>query len=245
MSYGGPLGPPPPPGAGGPPGYGAPPGYGPPPGAGAGGPPGYGPPPGGYGAVNPYQAPAAMMGPTVGLVDPPGTGLKWLFIGGHLGYWLFAVGGMVISAALATPGEPPSGPALIGSFLPLFGALFLLMALVAAAVWLHKAWSSVPEQMRYTDGGRWITPGQAVGYNFIPLYGWFYWVFVSNLGLCDAINRTLAARGAPPRAPKGLAIAACICHLVPYCNLLVGPILWTVYLFMMDTARREMLARTA
>jgi len=221
------YGPPPPPGPGG-----SPPGYGPP--------PGFGPPAGGYSAANPYQAPGAIQA-TGALLDAPGSAMKWLYVAGHAGYWLFAVGGVVLAAVMASPDVGASDGAAVASMLPLLGLVFLVVALVAAMVWLHKAWGSVPEQMRYTDAGRWITPGQAVGYNFIPFYN-LYWVFVANLGLCEAINRTLVAQGKQPRAPKGLAIAACVSQLVPYCNLLVGPILWAVYMFMVDGARREMLS---
>ena len=176
------------------------------------------------------------------LVAPPGAAMKWLYIGGHAGYWLFAVGGVLLAAALSSDGGTPSDGAAFASMIPLLGVVFLLVALVAAMVWLYKGWESVPGQMRYTDAGRWITPGQAVGYNFIPFYN-LYWVFVANLGLCEAINRTLVAQGKQPRAPKGLAIAACVSQLVPYCNLLVGPILWAVYMFMVDGARKEMLSQ--
>ena len=66
---------------------------------------------------------------------------------------------------------------------------------------------------------------------------------MANIGLCEAINRTLVAQGKQPKAPKGLAIAACIGQLVPYCNMLAGPVLWTVYMFMVDGARKEMLSQ--
>ena len=176
------------------------------------------------------------------LVDLPGSAMKWLYMAAHAGYWIFAIAAVAIMVALTSPGGGSSDGSAIASFVPLFGVLFLIAAFAAAMVWVHKAWSSVPDQMRYTDAGRWITPGQAVGYCFIPFYNIFYWQFVSNLGLCEAINRTLAAQGKPPRAPKGLAIAACVSQLIPYCNLLVGPILWAVYMFMVDGARKEMLS---
>ncbi len=178
------------------------------------------------------------MGP---LVDLPGSAMKWLYIAGHAGYWVFAIGGMALTVALTSGGGAASDGATFASLLPAVGVVFILVALVAAMVWLYKAWTSVPEQMRYTDAGKWITPGQAIGYNFIPFYN-LYWMFISNLGLCEAINRTLVAQGKQPKAPKGLAIAACVSQLVPYCNLLVGPILWAVYMFMVDTARRDMLS---
>ena len=191
--------------------------------------------------MNPYQAPGGMQ-VTGALLAPPGGAMKWLYIAGHAGYWLFAVGGVVLTAVLAEPGGRASDASASAAMVPLMGVVFLIVALVAAMVWLHKAWSSVPDQMRYTDAGRWITPGQAVGYNFIPFYN-LYWVFVANLGLCEAINRTLVAQGKQPKAPKGLAIAACVSQLVPYCNLLVGPILWAVYMFMVDGARKEVLSQ--
>jgi hypothetical protein len=231
----GPFGVPPPPGGyGPPPGYGAPPGYAQPGTALA--PPG---PPG----ANPYAAPGATTweGPA-GTVD--GAGMKWLYLAGWGGYYLFAIGGGVMSYLVAAGGGASSDLAQVAGLLPLVGVVFLLLAPIGSMVWLYKSWSTVPQDMRYTDSGKWITPGTAVGYCFIPFYN-LYWIFVANVGLCEAINRTMLARGGQPRAPKGLAIAACVAQLVPYCNLLVGPILWSVYMFMLDGARKEMVARPA
>ncbi len=250
MSYGnGPFGPPPPgglPPGGGPPGYGGPPGggppgYGPPPGgAPPGGPPGYGPPAGGYGAANPYQAPGALQAtPGAGGAAAPGGALKWLFIAGHALYWIFVVGGTLVGIGIQSGGGG-SDAAAVASMIPLLGVFFILGAMIIGTVWVYKAWQSVPDQMRYTDAGKWITPGQACGYLYIPFYN-LYWTFIANLGVCEAINRTLVSQGKPPRAPKGLAIAASVTQIVPYCNIFVAPILWTVYMFMVDGARREML----
>jgi hypothetical protein len=161
-------------------------------------------------------------------------------MGGHAGYWLFALGGILLTAVLTDGKEPQSNAATMASTLPLVGVLFLLLALVAAAVWLYMAWASVPSSMRYTDRGRWITPGKAVGYLFIPFYN-LYWMFVANQGLCEAVDRTLLSQGGMARAPRGLARTACTVQIIPYCNLLVAPILWTVYMFQVDRARREML----
>jgi hypothetical protein len=193
--------------------------------------------------MNPYQAPGGPMQSTGSLAAPPGGAMKWLYIGGLAGYWLFAIGGVVLAAVLAPVGGGSNDRAAFASMLPLMGLVFLILVVVAAMVWLHNAWSSVPEQMRYTDAGKWITPGQAVGYCFIPFYN-LYWWFVTSLGLCEAINRTLVAQGKQPKAPKGLAIAASVSQVVPYCNFLVAPILWTVFMFMVDGARKEMLGQT-
>ncbi len=220
----------------GPPGAPPPGGYGPPP-------PGYGPPPppGGYALGppgNPYAAPqavAAVSGPLV----PAGSGMKWLYVAGWAGCWLFSIAGYtLIGLTSSGPGDDPGG--LIA--LPIIGAFFLVLVPIGALVWLYKAWASIPPDMRYTDSGKAMTPGSAIGFLFIPLFN-LYWVFVANVGLCEAVNRTLVSRGGQPRAPKGLAIAACIAHLVPYCNLLVSPILWTIYMVMLDGARKDMVNR--
>lgn len=176
--------------------------------------------------------------PGAGGTAAPGSALKWLFIAGHALYWIFVVVGTIVSGIIQSGGSRDG--AAIASVVPLFGVFFLIGAMIIGTVWVYKAWQSVPDQMRYTDAGKWVTPGQACGYLYIPFYN-LYWTFIANLGLCEAINRTLVSQGKPPKAPKGLAIAASVTQIIPYCNFLVSPILWTVYMFMVDSARREML----
>jgi hypothetical protein len=175
-----------------------------------------------------------------GPLTPAGSGMKWLYVAGWAGFWLFAMTGYALIgfAAASNPGDDPG--ALVA--LPAVGFLFLVLAPIGSMIWLYKAWASIPPDMRYTDSGKAVTPGAAIGYLFIPFFN-LYWVFIANVGLCEAVNRTLVSRGGQPRAPKGLAIAACISHLVPYCNFLVAPILWTIYMVMMDGARRDMVNR--
>lgn len=186
---------------------------------------------------NPYAAPQAGVA-VDGPIVPAGSAMKWLYVAGIAGAWVFMGVGYGILAAMESSGEEPGAAlALVG-----IGALFLVLAPIGALTWLYKAWSSVPPDMRCTEQGKWVTPGQAIGFLFIPLFN-LYWIFIANVGLCEAINRTLVARGGQPRAPKGLAIAACVGHLVPYCNILVSPILWTIYMVMVDNARREMVNR--
>lgn len=170
--------------------------------------------------------------------------MKWLFLAGWAGYWVFAAGGGVMAYLAAASGGASSDGAQVAGMLPIIGIVFLFLVPIASMIWLYKAWSTVPPEMRYTDGGKQVTPGTAVGYCFIPFYN-LYWIFVANVGLCEAINRSLLARGGQARAPRGLAIAACVAHLVPYCNLLASPILWTIYMFSVDGARKELAARPA
>jgi hypothetical protein len=171
--------------------------------------------------------------------------MKWLFLAGWAGYWLFAIGGGVAVYFATVEGGAGSEGAQSAAMLPYVGLIFALFMVPAVfAIWLYQSWSSVPPDMRYTDGGKAVTPGTAAGYCFIPFFN-LYWIFVANVGLCDAINRSLLAKGGAARAPKGLAIAACVTYIIPYCNVLISPILATVFMFMLDGARKEMIARPA
>jgi hypothetical protein len=214
-------------------GYGAPPGQ-----------PGYGGYGGGYGPPNPYAAPVAPVPMTAwsGNLAAPGGNMKWLFIAGYAGYWIVNIGTTVVAAVIQS-NSSGSDTAAFASMLPLLSLVPIMLVPIAGLVWLYKSWACIPPEMRYTDGGKWVTPGAAVGFLFVPFYN-LYWVFVANMGLCEAINRSLITRGGAPRAPKGLAIACCIVNIVPYCNLLAGPIMWLVFMFMLDGPKKELVNRT-
>ena len=193
--------------------------------------------------ANPYAPPQAPP-PFTPVGVGPGGALKWVYVLGYGVFWLFMLMGYgIIGLTGGLEGSEPQGAgAIVGAVIVCVGFFALLAAPIAAVVWLYQSWSSVPPEMRYTNGGTWMTPGKAIGFLFIPFFN-LVWLFIANLGLCDAVNRTLVARGGPPRAPRGIALAACIAQVVPYCNFLVAPILWSVYMFQMDAARNEMSAR--
>jgi hypothetical protein len=104
--------------------------------------------------------------------------------------------------------------------------------------WIGMSWAMLPPEGRRTGSGKAISPGAAVGLLFVPFFN-YYWVFVQSVGLCDALNRQLGALGVARRAPRGLAIAASIVHIIPYLNLTVGPFLWLPYIFLVDAAKDE------
>lgn len=62
--------------------------------------------------------------------------------------------------------------------------------------------------------------GQAFGFLCIPLFN-FYWIFNYWLRLCDRLDLQYRLREEPPRAPRGLAMAASIFAVIPYINLLL------------------------
>jgi hypothetical protein len=80
--------------------------------------------------------------------------------------------------------------------------------------------------------------GKAIGFTFIPYYN-FYWIFFNALRLCDRLDLQLKLRARPERSPRGLVLAACILSVIPYVNLVIGPILWTIVAcFLQSTINR-------
>ncbi|MBX3216057.1 MAG: DUF4328 domain-containing protein [Labilithrix sp.] len=232
-----------------PPSYGAAPSYGP--AAPHGGQtPSYGPPAGGYGqAPSPYGA----YGPSPSYAPPgqfgyqqPGTGyapaaitngapmLRWIVSGTFAGTIVVTLLGGVIGAV--AEGDE-IGSAIAGVFSVLSIPL-ILTYVVTALVWLYKSWEMLPDSMRVTGNGTRVSPGQAVGYLFIPFYN-LYWYFVCSAGLTTALNRALANYGSPKRASGGLAIAAAILQVIPYVNLFFAPFLWIAFMFNVESAKRE------
>lgn len=237
---------------GGPPGGQPPPyGYGPPPG-------GYGAPPaGGYGApANPYAPPgmaggygapqgfgmggfgAAPFNPAQAL--PEGTGapiLKWFMLAAIALPIFFSVIGAIVSAI----GDGDQDVAAVGGVIMIGGWCLAPIYFIMIPIWVYQSWQMLPSAYRVTSSGKMVTPGQAVGFMFIPYFNVFYWNFIVSMGFCDALNYLLQGLGSQKRAPKGLALAACICSIVPYVNILVAPLLWIIYAFVTDGAKKEFL----
>jgi hypothetical protein len=122
--------------------------------------------------------------------------------------------------------------------------VFLLYAQIAAGlVWVYKAWSWLPWDQRYTRHWRgWITPSQAALMLLLP-YFHYYWMFVANCGLCDALDRLRVSYPTREPAPKTLAIIACICQMI--IPVPVGSILWLVFMGKVERMTREMSAAMA
>jgi hypothetical protein len=106
----------------------------------------------------------------------------------------------------------------------LVGFAFTIPATIVWCVWLYRAWTAVPESCRSA------TPGQAVGFLFIPFFN-LYWCFRAIPGLSASIRRGLVAYEGPEArgAGQGLGVAACIVGLIPYVGILAWPLFlaWT------------------
>lgn len=88
--------------------------------------------------------------------------------------------------------------------------------------WLNH-WHGVMPKRRRDDP----TTARAIWCLFIPFYS-IYWVFESLLRICTRLDEELASAGLPDRAPKELVRWFCITSLVPYLNIVTGPILGAI-----------------
>lgn len=203
--------------------------------------PGGGQPPG----YNPYAAPGAPQygggfRPPAGAVayQAHGGALKWIYLACLLGgYAVMALGGLFASTSRHNE-DVGAAIAVLGFFVAFFARL------VVGLIWIYSAWSAIPADYRITSTGKRVSPGEAVGFLFIPFFN-LYWMFVASGGLCDALDYLLRSAGSTRTAPKGLSLGACICQFVPYVNLLVAPFLWFFFMLSVDSTARDLQAAAA
>jgi len=180
-------------------------------------------------------APSQWGGTAQPALDKGGASLRWFVLASMVGGGL----SVLLGAALAGAADSPDDAlATVGGLLMMCAIPAAIAYFVLVLVWIAKSWAMLPPMARSTQNGRVISPGEAVGYLFVPFYN-LYWYFVVSMGLCDALNRQLAAYGSPKRAPRGLAMAAAIVQVIPYVNLGLGPLLWLPFMFMTDSAKQE------
>lgn len=98
------------------------------------------------------------------------------------------------------------------------GIPMVIAAAVIGYVMLYKWWAIIQ------DGKARTTPGQAVGFCFIPLFN-LYWIYVTFVGLVKDMNNYCRERQIPVQISEGLAITYYVLFLV---TILTS---WTVILF--------------
>lgn len=189
----------------------------------------FGPPPGTFG---PRWSPPS--GPSLEIV-PEGSGgfsLKYFTLAGYLGI----LGAVAVLAFAFTWDHSHDRIFLAGTCLLLASSA---VSMISAMLWIYKSWEFLPQAYRRNASGREFSPMRAVGLHFVPLYN-LYWVFVQNLGYCDAIDSVMIQSGRAARSPRNVATAACVLQLVPYLNYLAAPIAWLIYMFQMDAVKTEL-----
>jgi hypothetical protein len=149
---------------------------------------------------------------------------------------------ILIGSVMATEEPEAMGVFLGVAMLGMFAAVFALQAQgILGVVWIHKMWSWLPEQEQRAR--HWSKPfgaGQAACFLLIPYFQYF-WMFVVNLGLADALDRMQlqvapTAHAAPVASARGMALAACICTLVFWP---AAVFLWPIYMRRVEAAARR------
>jgi len=109
-----------------------------------------------------------------------------------------------------------SGPMLI--FL-IIGLIILLIAQIYFLIILHKVWQfSINESKRLNLVPTIKTPGQAIGYLFIPFYN-FYWLFMAYGKISSDLNAIAKVKNVPKCISGGLGVTIsilCILNLIPF-----------------------------
>ena len=156
--------------------------------------------------------------------------------------FLIAVG--LWTAAIASSPDRPDETLIGAGGLVIIGTILLMyFQAFAGMAWVHAAWKWLPGDQRYAKSWRsWISPEQAALMLLIP-YFQYYWMFVINLGLCDAFDRLRVRFPTREAAPKNLALVASIMQLI--LPIPVAGICWVIYSSKIEAMSREMSAGAA
>ncbi|MBX3260396.1 MAG: hypothetical protein KIS78_03545 [Labilithrix sp.] len=204
-----------------------------------------------YAPPNPYAAPAtapAMYRQNVFV--PPGANagplvgptLRKVKLAAGIAQIVALFGGLVAFVAGAAMGEDGSALAVAG--MGLFGLWYMLLFVygIVNAVWLYKFWSWIPPEQRHTSmWKKYISPGTAVGFMFIPYFN-LYWMFVVYLGIADVMERLRVQYPSSKGSAKTLAILTLV---IPFVFFPAGPFLQFFFAKHVEEMASEMHARMA
>ena len=103
-------------------------------------------------------------------------------------------------------------------------------------IWFSLMHGKMP-QVRHDDP----SAGKAIGFMCIPFFN-LYWIFFSNLRLCERLEEQRQLHGLPPSGLRGLALARCIVRIVPYVNILGILIMDPIYFGLLQSKVNELAA---
>jgi hypothetical protein len=165
---------------------------------------------------------------------------KWKLAAG-IGQIVTLLIGTVMFVAGMAIGDDGGGAVAAGG-MAFFGLFYLLLLAygIVNMVWIYKFWSWIPPEQRYTSmWKKYISPGTAVGFMFIPYFN-IYWMFVINLGLADIMERLRVQYPSSKGPAKTLAILAIV---VPMVFFPAGPFLQYMFAKHLEEMAAEMQAR--
>jgi hypothetical protein len=184
---------------------------------------GYAPPPAPHGAPNPYASPAPPHGAVHGAqplyrqnvyvpqgahsapLPSPGLRKAKLVLGILQMVSMFVGIGLFIVGAVIGPDDGGVFMGLGGGFFALWYMLLMAYGIVGM-VWTYKFWSWIPPEQRHTNlWKKYISPGTALGFMFIPYFN-IYWMFVLYLGIADILERMRVQYPTDKGPAKNLAL---------------------------------------
>lgn len=109
--------------------------------------------------------------------------------------------------------------------------LFGIASIILFLMLLYQMWKAIQ------DGYVQVSPPSAVGLLLVPVFN-FFWIFIAIFGLARESNLFIQRHGYVARpAPVGLALATCICLLIPWVNLVTAiPLLLVTSAMLKNTA---------
>ena len=152
--------------------------------------------------ANPYAPPAASEPDPRDTGGPADSGVsRWGWV---LGYAAIGLVGTACNVALLLGlTDSPRVQAM--------ATLLGYVGLVVGLAWLGATWGRLPDRLRRVDGDP-ATGAKIIGYHFVPIYG-FIWMFKAQSALCGALDTLLVRKGDAHKAPRDLAVGACVISL--------------------------------
>ena len=200
-----------------------------------------------YAAQNPYAPPGPQMyrqnvfvPPGVTAGAPVGPTLRKVKLASGIAQIVTMLAGIALLITGSMMGGDGDVFVIVG--LALFGLwyMFLLAYSIANVIWLYKFWSWIPPEQRHTTmWKKYISPGMAIGFMFIPYFN-IYWMFVVYLGIADIMERLRVQYPCSKGPAKTLAILALV---IPLVFFPAGPFLQYLFAKHVEEMAAEMFAR--
>jgi len=197
---------------------------------------------------NPYAAPGPALyrqnvfvpyGAAAAPLLSPGLRKAKLGLGiSQLVLMFLAIALIIIGAAM---GDDTGGIiAGIGGGFFMIWYMLIFAASIVSGVWIYKFWSWFPPEQRYTSmWKKYISPGAAIGYMFIPYFN-IYWMFVVYLGIAEIMERM---RVQYPSSKGPAKTAAILAIVIPLVFFPAGPFLYYMFAKHVEEMAAEMQAQ--
>ena len=167
-----------------------------------------------YAAPNPYYRQNVFVPPGASAGPLPSPALRKVKLAAgitQVATIVLSIGLFVVAGALGN--EDGSVAAIIGMLFMTLWYFVLIAYGIISMVWLYKIWCWFPPEQRHTNlWKKYISPGTAIGFMFIPYFN-IYWIFVLYLGMADILERMMVQYPTTKPSPRNLALTTLIVRL--------------------------------